>query len=100
MWAFLEQSKSAKSTCIHLVLLCTLLKCVLKIPTCLQYTCITQHFTQTHHLFPCKLTLLFCCCFSAENPAAATSNPIPAIAMPQLPPEPAGRCSNKLQVFI
>ena len=27
-----------------------------------------------------------------------TSNTVPAITMPQLPPEPAGRCSNKLQV--
>ncbi|KAL9979595.1 hypothetical protein ACROYT_G017276 [Oculina patagonica] len=30
----------------------------------------------------------------SEDPAAATSN---AIAIPQLPPEPASRCSNKLQ---
>jgi len=37
--------------------------------------------------------------YSAEHLDSATSNQIPATVMPQLPPEPAGRCSNKLQVF-
>jgi len=34
----------------------------------------------------------------AEHLAASISNPTPDTEMPQLPPEPAGRCSNKLQV--
>ncbi|KAL9979596.1 hypothetical protein ACROYT_G017277 [Oculina patagonica] len=36
----------------------------------------------------------------AGDPDAAPSNTIPAITMPQLPPEPEGRCSNKLQEKI
>lgn len=34
----------------------------------------------------------------AEHLATSISNPTPDTEMPQLPPEPAGRCSNKLQV--
>jgi len=34
----------------------------------------------------------------AEHLAASISNPTPDTEMLQLPPEPAGRCSNKLQV--
>lgn len=36
----------------------------------------------------------------AEHLAASISNPTPDTEMPQLPPEPAGRCSNKLQEKI
>ena len=46
--------------------------------------------------------LVFCDNFiyySDELLAVSTSNPTPGTVMPQLPPEPAGRCSNKLQVF-
>lgn len=41
----------------------------------------------------------FDCIILAEDSAAVKANTIPAIRMPQLPPEPTGRCSNKLQVF-
>lgn len=37
---------------------------------------------------------------TAEDSGAVKPNPIPSITMPQLPPEPAGRCSNKLQEKI
>lgn len=35
-----------------------------------------------------------------DSDVAVKSKPIPAITMPQLPPEPTGRCSNKLQEKI
>lgn len=41
----------------------------------------------------------FDCIILAEDSAAVKANTIPAIRVPQLPPEPTGRCSNKLQVF-
>ena len=37
-------------------------------------------------------------CLLADDSSAVKTNTIPAIKMPQLPPEPTGRCSNKLQV--
>jgi len=36
----------------------------------------------------------------ADDSSAVKTNTIPAIKMPQLPPEPTGRCSNKLQEKI
>lgn len=43
---------------------------------------------------------LFLVILAEDSDVAVKSKPIPAITMPQLPPEPTGRCSNKLQVIL
>lgn len=54
---------------------------------------------------PCSCLLhlyesLFLVILAEDSDVAVKSKPIPAITMPQLPPEPTGRCSNKLQVIL